>query len=67
MTDQERLAELERRVTELEKKLKDYWLLDKNSPDLVSFSTTYECPRCHSRCDSTRLHLCLYPDSKRTI
>lgn len=58
MTSKERIAELERKVEELEKKLSGYWLLDKNSPNLVTFPTTYHCHWCHKDYDNSRMHWC---------
>jgi hypothetical protein len=50
-----KVAELIERVRQLEVKLNDYWLLDKNSPNVVTFPNINEaigvtswikCPNC---------------------
>jgi hypothetical protein len=54
-----KVAELIERVGELEKKLSGYWLLDKNSPNVVTFpiNNAY-CQWCQKSYDSSRWHLC---------
>jgi hypothetical protein len=66
MTDKERIAELERRVAELEQKLNGYWLLDKNSPNVVTFPEYSICQWCGKTYDPTRMfhHCPNYPSHR---
>jgi hypothetical protein len=68
-TNKERIAELERRVAELEKKLSGYWLLDKNSPGLVTFpdngaarniTSWTKCPNCGGSYPPGQHNACWY-------